>query len=241
MYRLFHWKTRITVVVTVVALLVVNVDHFEVFTGIDLPDHALVRYLPKLLVLLLTLTFALSNRWAPWRLLWKIIPPLNTIFPDINGVWRGYTHSNWPIIEKMFEASQTDRVVSQEELHSIPLRSDALAIEIKATLFKVQIIAWLSATKGKSHSIIVCPWKDMHKRLHLTYVYEQEGSTPSATDTDKHFGATDLIIEMENLNKASGDYWTRRNWKEGHNTAGRIELERIKKWRDKNKPLSDYL
>lgn len=241
MYRLIPWKNRIIASLTVVVMVAVYANEFEVYTGIGLSDHALVRYLPIILICILTITFAPYGRWAPWRLIWKICPLFNHIFPDINGVWYGSTSSNWPTIKAMFDASQTDCALSQEELNSISLQTDALAIEIKATLFKIQITACLSSTKGKSYSIIVCPRKDIHNRLILTYVYNQDTPKPSATDADNHLGAVDLIIDMDNLNQASGVYWTRRNWKQGFNTAGLLELRRIDRWRDKGKALSDYL
>ena len=241
MYRLLPWKKSITALLFVVIALAVYVDEIEAYTGLSLPDHVVVRYLPLVLPLLLTIMFGPYGRWAIWRWIWKIFPPLNKIFPDINGIWYGSTSSNWPIIKKMFDVSQMDCTISQEELNSIPLQTDVLAIEIKATLFKVQVTASLSSTKGKSYSIIVCPRKDIHNRLFLTYVYNQDTPKPSATDADNHLGAVDLMIDIDSLNKAEGNYWTRRNWKQGLNTAGRLELQRIEMWRDKKKSLNDYV
>ena len=241
MYRLLPWKKSITTLLFAVIALAIYVDDIEAFTGLNLPDHVVLRYLPLILILLITLIFASHQRWALWRLFWRICPPLNKVFPDINGIWLGSTSSNWPIIKKMLDASQLNCSINQEELNSIPLQTDALAIEIKATLFKVQVTASLSSTKGKSYSIMVCPRKDIHNRLFLTYVYNQDTPKPFATDADNHLGAVELIFEMDNLNKAEGNYWTRRNWKQGLNTAGRLEIQRKKCWRDKNKSLDDYL
>ena len=199
-----------------------------------------VRYLPIILIVLLTVIFGSACRWAPWRWIWRFLPFLNKVFPDINGIWLGSTSSNWPRIKKMFEASQAAYMVTQDDLHSIPLQTDAMAVEIKATLFKVQITASLSSTNSQSHSITVCPRMDAHNRLQLTYVYNQDTPNPSLTDADNHLGAADLVIDMDNIDKAEGFYWTRRSWQMGLNTAGRLELRRVKMWRDKDKSLCDY-
>ena len=241
MYRLLHWKKSITALLFVVIAFAVYVDEIEAYFELNLPDHVVVRFLPLILPLLITGIFAPYGRWAPWRLIWKFCPPLNNIFPDINGVWYGSTNSNWPRIKKLFDVSQMDCTTNQEELNLIPLQVDALAIEVKATLFKVQIIASLSSTTGQSYSIIVCPRKDIHNRLFLTYVYNQDTPKPSVTDTDNHLGAVDLMIDTDSFSKAKGNYWTRRNWKQGLNTAGSLEIQRIELWRDKKKSLDDYV
>ncbi len=241
MYRLLPWKKSITTLLFVVIAFAVYVDEIEACFGLNLPDHLVVRYLPLILPLLITGIFSPYGRWAPWRLIWKICPPLNKIFPDINGVWYGSTYSNWPRIKKLFDASQMDCTTNREELNCIPLQVDALVIEVKANLFKVQITASLSSTTGQSYSIIVCPRKDIHNRLFLTYVYNQDTPKPAVTDADNHLGAVDLMIDTDSFNKGEGNYWTRRNWKEGLNTAGRLEIQRIELWRDKKKSLNDYV
>lgn len=237
MYQLLPWKS-VSAVLTIIVALAIYVDEIEAMTGLVLPDHIVIRYLPLILLVLFVVIFGSYGRWAPWRCIWKICPQLNNwLFPDINGIWVGSTHSNWPIVLKMHEAAQDNCIVTQEELVSIPLQTDAMAMEIKATLFKVQIIAGLSATNGQSFSITVRPMMDDHKRLHLIYVYQQDTPLPILTDADNHLGAADLVIEM---GKAEGVYWTRRSWNKGLNTAGRLELRRTRKWREKDKSISDY-
>ena len=234
MYKLLPWKwlgSALAVVVT----LAVYADELGV------PHHLIVRYLPLILVVLLTVIFGSAGWWAPWRWIWRAFPFLNrAFFPDLNGVWLGSTSSNWPTIKKMLDASQAHGGVTQDELQSTPEQTNAMAVEIKTSLFKVQITAGLSATNGQSHSIMVLPRKDAHNRLHLTYVYEQDTPDPAITDVDTHLGAANLVIDMDDLEKAEGIYWTRRNWKMGLNTAGRLELRRIKARKDKGKTLREY-
>ena len=140
----------------------------------------------------------------------------------------------------MLDACQARGGITQDELHSIPGQIDAMAVEIKASLFTVRITAGLSATDSQSHSIAVRPWKDAHNRLHLTYVYEQNTPIPAMTDVETHFGAAKLVIDMDNFEHVEGIYWTRRNWQIGLNTAGRLKLRRIQARKDAGKTLREY-
>lgn len=240
MYRLLPWKWFGSILAGVVAL-AVYADDLAAMMGVVLPDSLVVRCLPLILVILLTTIFGSAGRFAPWRWIWCIFPFLNRVlFPDLNGVWLGSTRSNWPTIKKMFDAAQAHEGITQNELQLTAEQVDTMAVEIKASLFKVQITAGLSATDSHSRSIIVRPWKDLHDSIHLTYVYKQETGDLAITDVETHLGAADLVIEMDNFVKAEGIYWTRRHWKLGLNTAGRLDLRRIKAWRDKGKSLRQY-
>ncbi len=240
MYKLLPWRCSGSVLAVVVAL-AVYADEFEVLTDIVLPNHLVVRYLPLILITVLVVIFGPTGRWAPWRWIWRLLPFLNRfVFPDLNGVWLGDTRSNWPTIKKMLDAAQADHGITQSELYATPEQADALAVEIKASLFKVQITAGLSNTNGRSHSFIVRPRKDAQGNVHLTYVYAQDTPNPVSTDVETHLGAADLEFELDDLEGAEGVYWTRRNWKTGFNTAGRLELRRIKAHKDKGKSLREY-
>ena len=240
MYKLLPWKWICSGLAVVVAV-AVYADELGRITGVVLPDHLIVRYLPLILVALLTTFFGSTGWRAPWRWTWRTFPFLNTvIFPDLNGVWVGSTISNWPTLKKMLDASQGRGGITQDELHSTPGQIDAMAVQIKASLFRVQITAGLSATNGQSHSITVRPWKDAHNRLHLTYVYEQNTPDPAMTDVETHLGAAELMIDMDDFEKAEGIYWTRRNWQKGLNTAGRLDLCRIEARKNRGKTLREY-
>lgn len=240
MYKLLPWRCFGSVLAGVVAL-AVYADEFEALTGIVLPDHLVVRYLPLILIAVLVAIFGPTGRWAPWRWIWRFLPFLNRfVFPDLNGVWIGDTRSNWPTIKRMLDFARSKEEITQSDLHATSEQVDALAVEIKASLFRVQITAGLSNTAGRSHSITVRPRKDTRDNIHLTYVYAQNTPNPASTDVEEYFGAADLEIELDDFERATGTYWTRRNWKMGVNTAGRLELRRIKKWKDKGKSLREY-
>lgn len=240
MYPLLPWKWLSSIVALVVALSL-YADDVGLLFGFTVTDQQLIRYLPPLLLGALTAFFAPTGYWAPWRMVWRWIPALNSWFPDLNGVWLGTTGSNWPTIKKMLEGAQTYAAIDQLELHSTPEQRDAMAMQVTASLFQLRIEAELSSTAGRSHSITAKPRRDQHSgRIHFTYVYEQTSPDPAITDEERHVGAADLTFEPDNLEVAEGVYWTRRNWKTGLNTAGRLELRRVAQRKVKNKSLRDY-
>lgn len=240
MYPLLPWKWLGSVLALVV-LLAVYLDDLAALAGFELTDRSVTRYLPLALLAALSGFFGPTGYWAPWRVTWRFFPFLNGWLPDLNGVWLGTTASNWPTIKKMFEAAQADRGIEQIEFHPIPEQRDAVAVQVTASLFSLKVDAALSSTGGNSCSISAKPRRDQHTgRLHLSYVYEQVTPEHMVTDEEKHMGAADLIIDPENLDQAEGVYWTRRSWKMGLNTAGRLTLRRVAARREKNKSLREY-
>ena len=122
-----------------------------------------------------------------------------------------------------------------------PDQNDAMAMQITNSLFVLRIDAGLSSTDGESHSITAKPWRHQHtKRVHLSYVYEQQTPNHASTDEEKHLGAADLVLTVEDFSKAEGTYWTRRSWRTGRNTAGMLALSRLQTWHDKRKNLREY-
>lgn len=240
MYPLLPWKWLVTALGLVV-FISIYADDVAILLGHPVSDRSLVRYLPPVLIGALAAFFGPTGKWAPWRIVWKWVPALNNWFPDLNGVWLGTTGSNWPTIKKMLEAAQADHFIDQIELHSTPEQRDAMAVQITASLFSLKVAAGLSSTDGESYSIAAKPRRDQHSdRIHLSYVYEQRTPDHAITDEERHMGAADLVIDFDNLDQAEGVYWTRRSWKTGLNTAGRLELRRVSANKVKGKTLRRY-
>ena len=241
MYPLIPWKW-LTGILTLVVAASVYANEVGALVGIPVQDRCVVRYLPPLLLSFIGAFFGPTAWWAPWRLLWRLLPILNKhAFPDINGIWIGSTKSNWSKIERMAEASQSKHAVSRAEIEALPLREDALAVEITASLFALKIRAALSSTDGQSFSLSAKPRKDaLSGKVHITYVYSQEVPTPALFDQDNHMGAADVAIDLDDIQKAEGVYWTRRMWMAGLNTAGRIELKKLSINSKKPKTLRQY-
>ena len=240
MYPLLPWKLLASVLGLVLAL-ALYADDLGRLIGLEVTDRSLVRYLPPALMGLLAFIFGPTGYYAPWRIAWRLIPKLNGWFPDLNGVWLGTTGSNWPTIKKMLEAAQAQNAIEQIELHSTAEQRDAMAVQITASLFTLKIAAGLSSTDGPSYSIAAKPRRDQHSgHLHLSYVYEQTTPDHAITDEERHMGAANLVIDPDDLETAEGVYWTRRSWKTGLNTAGRLNLRRVSPCKANGKSLRKY-
>lgn len=240
MYPLLPWKWLASLLGAVITI-AVYADGVLRWAGFEVRDATVVRLLPVILLALFSGIFAPTGYWAPWRVVWRRFPNLNNYFPDLNGLWLGNTNSNWPTIKALIDHAQSTSTISEQELHNIQDQRDAMAIHIKNSLFVLKISAGLSSTDGESHSIIAKPRRHQHtEKVHLAYVYKQHTPNHAITDEESHLGAADLIIEDEGGRKAEGTYWTRRSWKTGRNTAGRLELERVSSTIDKKKTLRQY-
>lgn len=240
MYPLVPWKT-LTTLLGLVTTLAVYLDDVAGWFGWEFPQAYTARYLPLVLLGLLSVIFGPTGYWAPWRVLWRCVPALNNWFPDLNGLWVGSTHSNWPTIKRLVEAAQQGGGLTEQELHDIPEQRDAMAVQIKASLFRLHICAGLSSTGARSYSITAKPWRQQHtEEIHISYVYKQETPNHAITDEEMHLGAAELIIRLECHSQAEGTYWTRRSWKTGRNTAGKLELRRISPRIDADKTLQQH-
>jgi hypothetical protein len=241
MYPLLPWKLISTALAAAIAL-AVYADDLAKMMGYTLPESMVVRYLPLAILSFVGVFFGPTGYLAPWRLLWRIVPPLNSwAFPDLNGVWVGITKSNWPVIDKAFDAATSHRSVTEAELHDIPLKEDAIAVSIKCSLFALKIKVATSATDGESHSVAARPSRDpLTGCLHLINVYRQAVPDPARTDEPEHLGAADLKVDPEEPEQIRGEYWTRRVWRTGKNTAGKIELRRLSAKQSKGKALRQF-
>jgi hypothetical protein len=239
-YPLLPWKLLSSLLTAVIAC-AVYADKWGRWLGMENADAVIIRLLPVILLALFTGFFGPTGYWAPWRFAWRWFPRLNGWFPDLNGVWVGSTSSNWPTIKKLVEAARSHEKLTEQELHDLPEQRDAMAVQITASLFTLRICAGLSSIGGESHSITAKPWRHQHTgQVHLSYVYMQQTPHPAATDEETHLGAADLAVTADDHSRAEGTYWTRRSWRTGRNTAGKLELTRLFQRIDKQKTLQQH-
>lgn len=168
-----------------------------------------------------------SQAWRPWRVVWRIPGVQQMLFPDLNGVWRGNTRSNWPSVKAMLDAYEGVAVPRHSgPLDQVPLKEDAIELKITASFFRLRVEAELGATNATSHSISArVEWDDHLERFELSYVYNQKTPSPESTDEWLHPGAARLVLDMD-TDGLAGEYWTRRTWRSGLNTAGMISVSR---------------
>lgn len=166
---------------------------------------------------------------APWRWTFRTFPKLNEwVYPDLNGVWYGTTKSNWTVIESLREAASKGTQIDLRQLSDIELQEGEIAIEIKASLFRITVRSKVSATGGSSKSLSSRAEKSPETGEYgLAYLYRQETPEPVSTDEGMHEGAATLEVGLGEPMSMRGWYWTRRKWREGMNTAGLIEVRRV--------------
>ncbi|MEA3013197.1 MAG: hypothetical protein QOD42_1742 [Sphingomonadales bacterium] len=144
---------------------------------------------------------------------------LGRIFPDIDGEWHVELKSNWPAIAKLIG-------IIPDETATIG------AMKIKARLFTIKL-RYTSVSPRPSYLISKTRSVSIERDAddgfcRLLYVYEAEVTNPEATDSGHHYGAAyiDLMQSRAGSVRYHGAYWTNRNWTDGLNTAGVIDLLR---------------
>ena len=175
------------------------------------------------------LVFAgISGRFAPWRILWQLVPGLNRwFFPDLNGIWEGTTSSNWPVVKSMLDTATGAGGLDPATLETIPLQNDAMTVTINASLFSFRLTAKLSSTGGTSHSRTALVAKDNHRdNFQLQYLFSQDTPDAGLLDDASHLGAATVDLDLDQW-EMNGYYWTRRKWRAGLSTAGKLALRRV--------------
>ena len=178
--------------------------------------------------------------WSPWRILWRKFPVLNEwLYPDLNGVWYGTTSSNWPVISKLREATAQGDKVDLSELDKVELLKGDIAMNVRASFFGISIRSKLQDTGGDSKTIAARAGRssDPHE-FTLSYLYRQTTPEPQSTDEESHVGAATLEVKPGDKPQMEGEYWTRRKWREGMNTAGIIRVMRVS---DQRAPTTENL
>lgn len=181
------------------------------------------------LMIFIIMFFGWSGYHSPWRFLWRRFPKLNEwVFPDLNGIWLGETKSNWPIIENLRNAAAASESTNLESIEKSALKATAIAFRIQADWFRIRIWARTDGVNGSAESLLVKASKNVRNReFEISYLYEQKTPIPKPTDSDVHPGAAMLGILPGETSKLIGEYWTRRNWARGMNTAGILSLHQI--------------
>tara|TARA_B100000949_G_scaffold208649_1_gene200609 strand:- start:332 stop:1066 length:735 start_codon:yes stop_codon:yes gene_type:complete len=232
------WAIGLTLVIFATDLLFSALSYFH----LEVNSWRIAALASTIILASFTFAFGISWYWAPWRILWRWFPALNSwLFPDINGVWVGTTQSNWTRLSEIKAASETEKTLSVRDLEKIPLKETDIAMEIRASLFSVRITAYLPSTSGTSHSLTARPVKLSESDIRLSYIYKQTIPVAQVTDESCHSGAAEIVFDSRLIQEAEGVYWTRRNWQLGLNTAGKIVIKRDTDRFDSKRSLNSYL
>lgn len=174
-----------------------------------------------LLSLLLNWTPALRFvHWATFGHLWW--------FPWLDGKWRAEIRSNWPKVQRLYEAARGK--APKFDALTAPITEDderitGADVTIKVGLFEIEIEIVPDSTQKCSTSDFVRPAWAKPKKPTLSYVYKQVDQMPVApTDTREHVGAG--MLEVMTNGELRGAYWTNRKGENGLNTSGTIIIRR---------------
>jgi hypothetical protein len=142
-----------------------------------------------------------------WRPLWRLIPFLGkTVFPDLNGTWRGELQSSWKV-------SSNDN----------PLEPIPTTFFIKQGLLKISVRMQTQESKSGSIHCIIERDKNL-RQFRLWYAYHNHPKVAVQDWSHRHDGAACLEMSMDSTSpqmKLEGQYFTQRK------TSGDIFIERI--------------
>jgi len=227
MYQIIGPKFLITVTAWLTISCVVVFNYFGV--------HYSIRWVViGLDILLLSILF--SN--FVWRLVWNKTGPLGRwlskkIYPDLNGIYDVLLESNWPVVERMLDASRrTKEAFNPFDLDQVApaLLKVELEAEIVQTWFNITMTIRPKSTGAvikSSRTLCTIPTRGAAvNERELIYMFEQENDSRAPTDDPNHEGAARLKIDLADSRILSGEYWNNRAWRRGVNAAGRLRLVR---------------
>lgn len=141
--------------------------------------------------------------------------------PNITGEWSGHVSSNWPLVGNALEEKN-------HEVNGISLLKKPCSVKIKSRLFTIEVTYGSDDKYTDSTTITAKPVRQAAGCVRLFFVYEGSTPVPKSTDSSKHYGGAYLDIERNTKKTLEGRYWTDRNWHNGLNTAGIMELSKGK-------------
>lgn len=169
-----------------------------------------------------------------WRLLWRLVPPLNRwVFPDLNGEWELDLETNWSRIDATLKAAKREapkldsRDAPEHELAALNKRE--LRARISQSWADINMVVWDSNGEGpikESETLAVQPFRGKEGRHGLVYVFEQENESPLNSDDRKFYGAARLVVDRHDPAILCGQMWTDRMWRRGMNTAASVRCKR---------------
>ncbi len=160
--------------------------------------------------------------WATFGHIWW--------FPWLEGKWRAEIRSNWPKVERLYEAAKGNSPPFDALTQPITGADEKVTgadVTIKVSLFEIEIEIVPDGTEKCSTTDYVRPSWAKPRRPMFSYVYTQIDPLPVApTDTRMHSGAG--IVQIMSNGELRGEYWTNRKGENGLNTSGTIIIRRIR-------------
>jgi hypothetical protein len=157
-----------------------------------------------------------------WRPVWSALGLSQSVFPDLNGSWKGIILSNGPQHGYTDICPRTGSATANCA-SSNPTKFVCLPVEVIGTMTLLTTDLELILCNFHSHSTAVSLKRRTRTyNAELTYTFKVPSQPPTGPDTEPFEGSA--ILEVDNKRSMQGYYWTNRYWKEGRQTAGSIEL-----------------
>ena len=163
---------------------------------------------------------SIAIRTANW------LPGTNV--PDLNGKWSVRQGSNWPRIRALLDCEDGENVESKALLTVDGLLTLRMNIFRISGSYEVLDAKSTRQSRTRESDIISASLTRRAGRTTLSYTAEAlvEDPTPRMDENRYHFSAL-LVFGHDNVANAKGHYSTDRNWKDGLNTAGQMEITKI--------------
>jgi hypothetical protein len=193
-------------------------------------DYGLIAFISKSISISVIIAAILGHH-AVIDWIWRRIPLLNLVVPNLNGTFELKNCSNWNIKKQMLDAFNGVPPSGEMQEPSFTVMG---TLNIKMGLFRIRM-SYLPAENGPSRSrsevlsasIHADPHSDFYR---VDYIYKATVAQPSReTDEQAFYGAAQfqLVKESGLPSRMDGHYWTNRAWNRGLNTAGTLIVERI--------------
>jgi len=161
--------------------------------------------------------------------IWRTIPGLDRLVPNLNGRYDFEAGSNWPQKLRMLPPDRRPQSGMEQERAAadgtVTVRG---TLTISAGLFRMRV-RYQPDTQGpsRSHTEVVgaiIRQNPDSKEFELFYVFQGRVDKPEPTDDQFFYGAAvlDVIRDGGRVRELRGHYWTNRGWQRGLNTAGHV-------------------
>lgn len=162
--------------------------------------------------------------------LWRAVPILNLIAPNLNGRFQLKNSSNWPLKNWMFDSTQ-GKAGPRPKNATLDVVGE---LRVKMGLFRLQM-EYIPSERIASRSNSVVLSASFHRPVkpgsfELSYMYLATAIAPNPdTDEQHHYGCAHLSVPItcQRPDLLTGNYWTNRMWIKGLNTAGQVEALRL--------------
>lgn len=169
-----------------------------------------------------SLSLYLLDVTGAWRPVWHTFGLSQSVFPDLNGTWKGEIFSNGRQLDyKDICIPRGADTATCATCSSSDPRFACYPVEmiVSMTLFKADVDLILCNFRSRSRAVSLKSREGTYP-AELRYQFEVE-ERPYPCESTKFNGAAIIKVTGKLM---EGTYWTDRNWEERRQTAGSVTL-----------------